>query len=98
MNFEFHPDAEQEFIEEAAWYEAEVRGLGLRFGAEVDRVIELLLENPDCGTPVNEHLRWFVLRRFPHTVVYSVFDDTLFIIAVAHGRREPGYWRSRLGG
>lgn len=53
MNYEFHPEAEQEFIEEAAWYESAVQGLGVRFGAEVDRVIELLLENPDCGTPVD---------------------------------------------
>jgi hypothetical protein len=26
MTFEFHPDAEQEFIEEAAYYESEVPG------------------------------------------------------------------------
>lgn len=43
MNYEFHPESEQEFIEEAAWYESEVEGLGLRLGAEVDRIIELLL-------------------------------------------------------
>ena len=47
MNYEFHPEAELEVIESAAWYESQVPGLGLDFGAEVERVIELLLENPD---------------------------------------------------
>lgn len=97
MNYEFHPEAEQELIEEAARYESEVPGLGNRFGAEVNRVIELLLENPKIGAPVNDKLRHFVLRRFPHSIIYAVIADTLFILAVAHGSREPGYWRSRTG-
>ena len=97
MNYEFHPEAEQELIEEAARYESEVPGLGNRFGAEVNRVIELLLENPKIGAPVDDELRHFVLRRFPHSIIYAVIADTLFILAVAHGSREPGYWRSRTG-
>jgi hypothetical protein len=39
MNFSFHPEAEREFIETAARYEAEIPGLGTRFGAEVDHVL-----------------------------------------------------------
>jgi hypothetical protein len=49
MKYEFHPEAELEVIESAAWYESEVPDLGLEFGEEVERVIELLLENPDLG-------------------------------------------------
>ena len=45
MNYEFHPEAELELIESAAWYESEVPGLGLEFGEEVERVIELLLHD-----------------------------------------------------
>jgi toxin ParE1/3/4 len=74
-----------------------VRGLGVRFSEEVDRVIELLRENPKIGALVNGDLRHFVLRRFPHSIVYAVLGETLFIIAVAHGSRKPGYWRSRAG-
>jgi plasmid stabilization system protein ParE len=97
MKYEFHPEAEWEFIEEAARYESEVPGLGFRFGSEVERVIELLLENPKIGAPIDDDLRHFVLRRFPHSIIYTVIDDVLFMVAVAHGSREPGYWRSRTG-
>lgn len=97
MNYEFHPEAEEELIEEAARYESEVTGLGVRFGGEVNRVIELLLENPRIGSPVDNEIRHFVLRRFPHLLIYAVIGDTLFILAVAHGSRGPGYWRSRTG-
>jgi len=63
----------------------------------VNRVIELLLENPEIGARVDEHLRRFVLRRFPHSIIYAVVADALFVVAIAHGSREPGYWRSRAG-
>ena len=96
MNFEFHPEAELEFLEYAARYESEVPGLGGRFGDEIERVIELLLENPKLGAPLEGELRQFVLRRFPHSVIYAVVHDLLYILAVAHGSREPGYWTARV--
>lgn len=97
MKYEFHPEAEREFIEEATRYESEVPGLGVRFGSEVGRVIDLLLENPKSGAPIDANLRHFVLKRFPHSIIYAVIADVLIVVAVAHGSREPGYWRSREG-
>lgn len=46
MKYEFHPEAEQESYEAASRYESEVSELGLRFVDEVERVIRLLLEQP----------------------------------------------------
>jgi toxin ParE1/3/4 len=97
MNYEFHPEAEQEFIETAARYELEIPGLGTRFGAEVNRVIELLLDNPKIGALIDKEMRHFVLRRFPHSIIYAVVSESLYILAVAHGSREPGYWQLRKG-
>ena len=69
--------------------------LGERFGDEVERVVELLLENPKLGAPIDGEIRHFVLRRFPHSVIYAVINDVLYILAVAHGSRAPGYWEKR---
>lgn len=96
MNYEFHPEAEQELYEVALHYESAVSGLGRRCGDEVGRVVQLLLENPDLGSRVDNDLRHFVLRRFPFSVVYSAGSDLVYIIAVAHGSREPGYWQLRV--
>jgi len=51
MKLEFHPEAELELIEAAAYYELQVRGLGERFEAEVRRATDLLLEQPEIGAP-----------------------------------------------
>ena len=95
MNYEFHPDAEIELLEYATRYENEVPGLGKRFRDEIERVVELLLERPELGSVLEDDIRHFVLRRFPHAVIYAVIADTLYVLAVAHGHREPGYWMTR---
>jgi hypothetical protein len=41
-------------------------------------------------------VRKYVLQRFPFAVAYLVLDDTLVVLAVAHGKRRPGYWLARL--
>jgi plasmid stabilization system protein ParE len=118
MRYEFHPDAEQELVESAAFYERNVTGLGERFGSEVQRAIERLLEYPELGFPIDAQcridwkpklleypelgfpidatLRRLVLTRFPYFLIYSFTTDLLRVVAVAHARRRPGYWRSRM--
>ena len=96
MIYEFHPEAEQEFIDAAAYYERNVTGLGERFGSEVRYTIERLLEYPDLGSPIDADLRRLMLTRFPFFLIYSFTTDLLWVVAVAHARRRPGYWRSRV--
>ena len=96
MIYEFHPEAEQEFVEAAAYYERAVTGLGERFGSEVRYAIEQLLEYPELGPPIDANLRRLILTRFTYFLIYSFTADVLRVIAVAHARRRPGYWRSRV--
>ena len=96
MRYEFHPEAEQEFVEAAAYYERNVTGLGERFGSEVRYAIERLLGYPELGSPMDADLRRLVLIRFPYLLIYSFTPKMLRIVAVAHARRRPGYWRARL--
>jgi len=96
MRLEFHPEAELELIEAALHYELEVPGLGERLEDEVRRATDLLLEHPEIGQSVDPDLRWFVLPRFPFTLIYSATSDVLRIEVVAHQSRLPGYWRTRI--
>jgi len=96
MRLEFHSQAREEFLSAVSRYEAEVPGLGARFIAEFERCIGLLLEAPQIGSPMSRKLRRFVLNdNFPFSIVYAIQSDTLFVIAVAHSSRRPGYWKRR---
>jgi toxin ParE1/3/4 len=96
MQFELHPEAREEFLAAISWYESQVPGLGARFVAEIERCLTLLLEAPQIGSPLGPKLRRFVINDgFPYSIIYAVLRDTLYVVALAHGSRRPGYWRRR---
>lgn len=96
----FEPEASHELEAAALWYEAQRSGLGLTFLAAVDRTVDHLATWPDAGTsvpgvPAHVEVRQMPVVRFPYRVVYLVASRELQVLAVAHTRRRPGYWRSR---
>jgi plasmid stabilization system protein ParE len=93
--YSFHPKAEAELSEAAAHYESQVTGLGRAFAAEAERIISLLRTHPDTGSSLGLRRRRMSMDRFPYWIVYQRDPESLLIIAVAHFRRRPGYWRRR---
>jgi plasmid stabilization system protein ParE len=91
---EFHPDAQNEFISAARFYERQTEGLGLDFIATVERAYERLPAL--SGAPFGRRLRRLLVRKFPYGLLYRVEPDRIYIIAVMHLHRRPRYWRSRL--
>jgi len=64
---------------------------------ELERAIEKVAENPRRYSVYEFGTRRLLMRRFPFLVVFRETDAGVEIIAVAHGRRGPGYWRQRIG-
>ena len=93
---EFHPEAEDEFISAAQFYERQTEGLGLDFIMTVQQAYERLLEAPASGPPFGRRLRRLLVPKFPYGLLYRVEPERIYIIAVMHLHRRPGYWRSRL--
>jgi plasmid stabilization system protein ParE len=96
MKAGFHSAAAEEIVETTAYYEGEVPGLGDRFIAEVERIVEVLCDQPRIGQSVGEELRRIILARFPYSLIYSIESERIWVIAVAHHRRRPGYWQDRI--
>jgi toxin ParE1/3/4 len=92
---EVHPEAVLEAQAAYIWYRDRNHTAAEAFLAELDRAVELISESPRRW-PIHVHgTRRFLLRRFPFSVVYRELGETLQIVAVAHGRRKPGYWKDR---
>jgi plasmid stabilization system protein ParE len=92
----FTPRARTELIDAQDWYENEARGLGRRFRAAVDVVIERMSANPRQFPVVYKSIRRALLRRFPYALMFVVeTDDTLTVIACFHGSRDPARWQKR---
>jgi plasmid stabilization system protein ParE len=96
MRVSLHPDAEQDLLEAAAFYEREgSRALAARFVAEFKRVGVLLAGQPDIGAPRSRGRRGLAMNVFPYAVIYRVAEDELRILVVKHDRRGPGCGGSR---
>jgi hypothetical protein len=91
----FHPEAEAELVAAGKFYEAKWAGLGLDFIAEVQRATRTVVTYPRIGRRFSRRLRRVLVPRFPYGVLYQVRPDEIYVVAVAHVRRRPGYWRRR---
>ncbi len=96
MVVRFHPEALAEYAEAVGFYEERAPGLGREeFFEEVQRVLRLITENPGLGSPFAAPYRRAYCRRFPFGVVYREEGDTVWVQAIMHLRRKPGYWKDR---
>jgi plasmid stabilization system protein ParE len=101
--YEFLPEAEQEMNEAARFYERRKDGLGFEFLNEVQRTITSIVAHPQSGPAVSQNIRRRIVRRFPFGVLYAIGDEkrkkdsAIVIVAIAHLKRRPGYWKERTG-
>ncbi|MEQ1574373.1 MAG: type II toxin-antitoxin system RelE/ParE family toxin [Vicinamibacterales bacterium] len=80
----------------ARWYAARSSAAANGFADEIDRAIAAIEQNPEAWPPYEQDTRRYLLRRYPFSVVYRLEATRILIVAVAHGHRRPGYWKSRL--
>ncbi len=97
----FHRAAEREVENVGRWYERKRSGLGAQFVGALRVTLTQLREQPHIGvalatTPAGRTTRSFPMRRFPYAVVYVELDERFVVLACAHFRRKPEYWRLRV--
>jgi hypothetical protein len=96
MTFDFHPDAEEEFLSAINYYEECRTGLGYDFARQVYSAIQIIIEHPETWPVFVLDIRRHVISRFPYAILYSNEGKNVFIIAVMHLHRDPDYWKPRL--
>ena len=94
----WHPEAISDLARAADWYRAQDDDpkLVARFERAVSREILRIAEAPGrWQTARGPYRQKLFAGPFPYALIYRVHDETVFIVAVAHQRRAPGYWRGR---
>jgi plasmid stabilization system protein ParE len=96
MRVIFHPEAHAEMIEQARYYEDKAEGLGGDFLDAVEETVRRVADSPKAGAIERENIRKRMVSGFPFTVLYEIQPDRIYIAAVMHQHRRPGYWETRL--
>ena len=92
---QFHPDAEAEMIEAAAYYEAQQINLGGRFLASVQDAVNRISLNPNLYPIVELDVRRCLAKTFPFGVLFRERSGKIVVMAVMHLHRDPDYWKNR---
>jgi hypothetical protein len=85
-----HPDMGQ-----PPWYRDRSFSTAENFDEAFWQAIHAVEDAPERWPVYFSRFRRYTLHRFPFSVVYRVESSRVFVLAVAHGRRRPGYWRDR---
>ena len=97
MQVDFHPEATSELAASAAWYGEHSSKAAREFLVAVDVAIISIAADPKRFVHVDDRHQACSVIKFPFQIVYRVLDDRIVVIAVAHAKRRPGYWRERAG-
>ena len=57
---------------------------------------ELVQRSPESWAAYLPETRGFRFQKFPFVLAYIIRGQQVFIVALAHTKRKPGYWRERL--
>lgn len=82
------------------WYNRRAQGVGDRLLDLVDEKIGEVARSPasfprDRQDPIVRRAR---VAKYPYTLMFMILDDeaVVVLVALAHGKRKPGYWKKRL--
>jgi toxin ParE1/3/4 len=96
MRVELDEAVQAEFHDATQWYLEKLGPVAARrFVAEVRRVMAGVTESPRRWPEYEPGIRRALLLNFPYSLFYEIDEDHIRIFAIAHQRREPGYWHGR---
>jgi hypothetical protein len=94
--FDFILKRKQEYLTALSWYRERSLIAAINFERAFDQALARVREAPQRWPIYFKDFRKYTLRQFPFCIVYQDFSAEIVVLAVAHGRRQPGYWRDRL--
>ena len=96
MTFRFLPPAEAELLEGISHYAAVRSEPGTRFEQAVAEAVRGAVAHPERGAPRSKNTQRWLVKSFPFGIIYRAGESGVLIVAVAHRRKRPEYWASRI--
>ena len=92
---DYLPGARRDFDESFDWYAERSGRAAVGFANAVDVALSAIAAAPRRFAALDEFHRECPVVRFPFRIVYRVAADRIVVVAIAHAKRNPGYWKGR---
>ena len=90
-----HFQAQEEINEAFEWYFKRSPEVADAFLTEIGTSLNQIIANPQLFSSYTKSTRRRVLARFPYSIIFQEKDEMILVVAIAHAKRRPGYWRRR---
>lgn len=94
--YDLHPEAQSEIEEGYYWYAQQSLDATIGFLTQIDQGLKVIVSSPQRWPVYLHGTRRYLLNNFPFSIVYLDDPDSIRIVAIAHHKQRPGYWKSRL--
>lgn len=92
-----HPAARAEALAVAEYYDTCCPGLGREFTDSIERALAGISARPQSfGVYESTGARRCVRQRFPYSIFFLEREEGVWVLAIAHAARKPGYWEDRI--
>ncbi len=88
--------AQQEINEAFDWYFKRSPEAADAFLTEIGASLKQIASHPQLYPAYTKNTRRRVLTTYPYSVIFQEKEDMILVVAVAHAKRRPGYWRKRV--
>ena len=88
--------AELEIAAAIDWYQSQNPVAAGEFTAAVERILQVIQENPYQYQAIEGEIRRAIMLPFPYWVVYLVTEEDVAVVSCIHTSRDPKTWRERL--
>ena len=95
MQIDFHPEATAELDTTMDWYAVRSVSAARNFIVAVDLAITAIVSEPQRFVHIDDRHQSCAVTKFPFQIVFRRHNDRIIVVAVAHAKRRPGYWRDR---
>jgi hypothetical protein len=95
MTLQILDEATAEIAEAIGRYESIESGLGIRLKEEVKSVLTWIADQPELHRIRSKGYRRVNLKVFPYYIAYFIYEDVIWVLAIAHSARLPEYWIAR---
>jgi hypothetical protein len=96
LNLSYHNLAEVEIDSSLTWYEERSRQAFDQFRIRLTSALNSIPKFPERFPCIYGEFRSARVKKFPYKVIFRIEQDQLFVIALAHDKRDPDYWKDRV--
>ena len=89
------PGARQDFDESFDWYVGRSVAAAEHFSNAINATLAMIAADPQQFAVVDSRHRECLVARFPFRIVYRFEPARVVVVAIAHAKRRPGYWKGR---